>query len=247
MKILKVEFENINSLAGQWCIDFTDASYAELDHSLFVISGKTGMGKTSILDAITLAIYGATPRQGIIYNGNEGNAVMTSDKGNCYARVTYKCQKGIFVSEWSQRRAHDRANGNLQAAQGEIYSVDNPQQKLFSGRTGANGELGKANAEIIQLDYSQFCRSIMLAQGEFSKFLTSDERERADILEKLNGTEKYRRIGKKVGDHRSEARSARDNAQTAFDTLNNNSFRAIRTFKHLQYFCHYTHFVQIVF
>lgn len=221
MKILKVEFENINSLAGQWCIDFTDASYAELDHSLFVISGKTGMGKTSILDAITLAIYGATPRQGIIYNGNEGNAVMTSDKGNCYARVTYKCQKGIFVSEWSQRRAHDRANGNLQAAQGEIYSVDNPQQKLFSGRTGANGELGKANAEIIQLDYSQFCRSIMLAQGEFSKFLTSDERERADILEKLNGTEKYRRIGKKVGDHRSEARSARDNAQTAFDTLNN--------------------------
>ena len=45
MKILKVEFENINSLAGQWCIDFTDASYAELDHSLFVISGKTGMGK----------------------------------------------------------------------------------------------------------------------------------------------------------------------------------------------------------
>lgn len=221
MKILKVEFENINSLAGQWCIDFTDASYAELDHSLFVISGKTGMGKTSILDAITLAIYGATPRQGIIYNGNEGNAVMTSDKGNCYARVTYKCQKGIFVSEWNQRRAYDRANGNLKAAQGEIYSVDNPQQKLFSGRTGANGELGKANAEIIQLDYSQFCRSIMLAQGEFSKFLTSDERERADILEKLNGTEKYRRIGKKVGDHRSEARSARDNAQTAFDTLNN--------------------------
>ncbi len=221
MKILKVEFENINSLAGQWCIDFTDASYAELDHSLFVISGKTGMGKTSILDAITLAIYGATPRQGIIYNGNEGNAVMTSDKGNCYARVTYKCQKGIFVSEWSQRRAHDRANGNLQAAQGEIYSVDNPQQKLFSGRTGANGELGKANAEIIQLDYSQFCRSIMLAQGEFSKFLTSDERERADILEKLNGTEKYRRIGKKVGDHRSEARSAKESAQVAYDTLNN--------------------------
>lgn len=221
MKILKVEFENINSLAGKWCIDFTDPSYSELDHSLFVISGKTGMGKTSILDAITLALYGATPRQGIIYNGNDGNAVMTSDKGTCFARVTYRCRKGTYVSEWNQRRARDKADGNLQNAQGKIWRIENPQDPIFAGNTGKNGEMGKANAEIIQLDYSQFCRSIMLAQGEFSKFLTSDERERADILEKLNGTEKYRRIGKKVGDHRREAKSAKDTSQTAFDTLNN--------------------------
>lgn len=221
MKILKVEFENINSLAGKWCIDFTDPSYSELDHSLFVISGKTGMGKTSILDAITLALYGATPRQGVIYNGNEGNAVMTSDKGTCFARVTYRCRKGTYVSEWNQRRARDKADGNLQNAQGKIWRIENPQDPIFAGNTGKNGELGKANAEVIQLDYSQFCRSIMLAQGEFSKFLTSDERERADILEKLNGTEKYRRIGKKVGDHRREAKAAKDTSQAAFDALNN--------------------------
>ena len=219
MKILKVEFENINSLAGKWCIDFTDSSYSELDHSLFVISGKTGMGKTSILDAITLALYGATPRQGLVYNGTDGNAVMTSDKGNCYARVTYKCQNGTFVSEWSQRRARDKADGCLQNAQGKIYPLDDPQNILFSGNTGAKGELGKANAAIIQLDYDEFCRSIMLAQGEFSKFLNCPERERAEILEKLNGTERYRLIGKKVGDHKSEAKSAKDTSQAAFDTL----------------------------
>lgn len=221
MKILKVEFENINSLAGKWCIDFTDPSYSELDHSLFVISGKTGMGKTSILDAITLALYGATPRQGVIYNGNEGNAVMTSDKGTCFARVTYRCRKGTYVSEWNQRRARDRADGNLQNAQGKIWRIENPQNPIFTGNTGRNSELARANAEIIQLDYSQFCRSIMLAQGEFSKFLTSEEKERADILEKLNGTEKYRRIGKKVGDHRREAKAAKDTSQAAFDALNN--------------------------
>jgi len=221
MKILKVEFENINSLAGKWCIDFTDPSYSELDHSLFVISGKTGMGKTSILDAITLALYGATPRQGVIYNGNDGNAVMTSDKGTCFARVTYRCRKGTYVSEWNQRRARDRADGNLQNAQGKIWRIENPQNPIFTGNTGRNSELARANAEIIQLDYSQFCRSIMLAQGEFSKFLTSEEKERADILEKLNGTEKYRRIGKKVGDHRREAKAAKDTSQAAFDALNN--------------------------
>ena len=221
MKILKVEFENINSLAGKWCIDFTDPSYSELDHSLFVISGKTGMGKTSILDAITLALYGATPRQGVVYNGNDGNAVMTSDKGTCFARVTYRCRKGTYVSEWSQRRARDKADGNLQNAQGKIWRIENPQDPIFMGNTGRNSEMGKANAEIIQLDYQQFCRSIMLAQGEFSKFLTSEEKERADILEKLNGAEKYRRIGRKVGDHRREARTAKDTSQAAFDTLNN--------------------------
>lgn len=226
MKILKVEFENINSLAGKWCVDFTHPSYSELDHSLFVISGKTGIGKTSILDAITLALYGATPRQGKVYKSIEGNAVMTSDKGVCFARVTYKCKKGIFVSEWSQHRAHGKADGGLQAAQGRIYNVDNPEDLLFNGNTGRDGELEAANAEIIQLDYSQFCRSIMLAQGEFSKFLTSDEKERAEILKKLNGTEKYHRIGKRVGDHRSEAKAAKANAQIAFNTLSNSMPKA---------------------
>ena len=150
---------------------------------------------------------------------------MTSDRGHCYARVTYKCQKGKFVSEWSQHRAHDKPNGALQDAHGKIYSVDNPQDLLFNEKTGkarkedGMGDFGRANAQIIQLDYSQFCRSIMLAQGEFSRFLTSTERERADILEKLNGTERFRRIGAKVGEHRREARAAKENAQTAFDAL----------------------------
>jgi exonuclease SbcC len=224
MKILKIEFENINSLAGKWCIDFTDPSYSELDHSLFVISGKTGVGKTSILDAITLALYGATPRQGVVSNGENGNAVMTSDKGSCFARVTYRCRKGTFVSEWNQHRADNKPDGNLQPAEGLIYNLDRPEDVRFKENAGTPrnknemNRFGKANADIMQLDYSQFCRSIMLAQGEFSKFLTSDERERADILEKLNGTERYRRIGAKVGAHKSAANAARDLAQKAFDT-----------------------------
>ena len=217
MKILKVEFENINCIAGKWEIDFTDPSYAQAGNR-FVISGQTGSGKTSILDAITLAIYGRTPRQEKIY-GNDGNGVMTADKGNCFAQVTYQCKKGTFVSRWSQRKGRDRVDGQLQPAEGLVYSVDRPDERIFDGKTGSREELAQANTKIIQLDYSEFCRSIMLAQGEFSKFLTCNEKERAEILEKLNGMEKYRRIAVKVSEHWSESKRAKDEAESNLGTL----------------------------
>lgn len=206
MKILKIELENINSLAGYWSIDFTDPSYAQ-NHNLFVICGDTGAGKSSILDAITLALYGRTPRQSIIYIGT-GNEVMTRNTGYCMARVTYECNHVIYVSEWSQRRGRDKASGNLQAPEGLLYIQGQKDVPKFSGKTQKEGDLGKANAEIIQLDYDQFCRSIMLAQGEFSKFLESDEEERAEILEKLNGTENYRKIAQKADEHWTATKAA---------------------------------------
>ncbi len=208
MKILKIELENINSLFGKWCIDFTDPSF--VNNSLFSISGPTGSGKSSILDAITLALYGRTPRQETIHKGGDGNEVMTRDAGFCSARVTYRCSKGEFVSEWSQRRSRDKANGNLQDAQGTVYRVGEEASPIFNGKTGTKEELAKVNTENTQLDFSQFCRSIMLAQGEFSKFLTCGESDRAQILEKLNGSEKYRLIAKKVGDRWSKAKADKD-------------------------------------
>ena len=132
MKILKIELENINCLAGKWAIDFTDPSYAEQGHNLFVIHGNTGSGKSSILDAVTLALYGATPRQGYVYKSIAGNAVMTADTGSCFARVTYQCVKGTFVSQWSQHRAGNRANGNLQDAEGVVWGAVVDQDQLIA-------------------------------------------------------------------------------------------------------------------
>lgn len=224
MKILKVEFENINSLKGKWCIDFTDPSF-EANDNLFAICGPTGSGKSSILDAITLAIYGRTPRQKLIYKGS-GNEVMTRDTGNCSARVTYKCMRGTFVTEWSQRRARDNAQGNLQDANGLVYAIEKPENPIFNARTGTGMELANVNASNIQLDYSQFCRSIMLAQGEFGVFLTCEEDERAKILEKLNGTEKYRKIAVKAGENWSKSKAERDRIEAACSAVSKNMLTA---------------------
>ena len=217
MRILKLEFENLNSLAGKWTIDFTHPDYAR-SHDIFVIHGPTGAGKTTILDAITLALYGRTPRLATINDGAGGNELMTRGTSFCRAQVMYSCKKGVFASEFQQKRAKAKASGRLQKVEYVIRKLTddsfNDDRSLFdaageivsSGTTGAH--LEKETQRIIQLDYNQFCRSIMLAQGEFNTFLKSPERERAEILEKLTGTERYREIGKNIAAKFSEIKKS---------------------------------------
>ncbi len=211
MKILKVEFENINSLAGHWCIDFQDESY-NAAHNIFVICGPTGAGKTTILDAITLAIFGKTPRQTKI-NKSE-NEIMTRETTSCFARVTYECETGTYVSEWYQRYGRP-TKGKPSQKQDPGYKIsriaDDGSLEIISEGKQSKDALGEANSKIIKLDYTQFCRSIMLAQGEFNKFLTSTENERAAILEKLDGSEKYRTVAARVYERYRKERDIYDN------------------------------------
>ena len=90
MKILKLKFSNLNSLAGTWEIDFTCPTFTS--SGIFLITGPTGSGKTTILDAISLALYGRTPRLGKVTKTN--NHVMTRHTGECSAEVIFESQKG---------------------------------------------------------------------------------------------------------------------------------------------------------
>ncbi|MBR1722293.1 MAG: AAA family ATPase, partial [Treponema sp.] len=205
MRIKKLEFENLNSLKGHWLIDFEHPDYAR-NHDIFVIHGSTGSGKTTLLDAITLALYGRTPRIDKINNRDAGNKIMSDGTGSCHARVTYSCKKGILVSEFQQSKKGGKSTGSLQPASFKITALlpEGGEEVIASG-IGSN--LGSETQKIIQLDYNQFCRSIMLAQGEFSAFLESNPEQRADILEKLTGTERYREIGKKIAEEFSDIKT----------------------------------------
>lgn len=84
MKIVQLRFQNLNSLVGEWQIDFTDPAFVA--DGIFAITGPTGAGKSSILDAICLALYGRTPRLGRITKSS--NEIMSRQTGECFAEVT---------------------------------------------------------------------------------------------------------------------------------------------------------------
>ena len=199
MKIKKIEFCNINSLAGEWTIDFESPDFA--NSGMFCISGPTGSGKTSILDAICLGLYGATPRLKAIVG--ESNEVMTYGSKNCYAKVTFECRGSVYSACWDQHRAA-RTNKLQKYSWVLINETTGSTEASLSRQT----EIEATMTRIIGLDFDQFTKSMMLAQGEFNKFLKCKENERAAILEKLTGDVIYRKIAVAVHDCYADANKA---------------------------------------
>lgn len=189
MKILQVRLRNLNSLAGDWFIDFTSAEIR--NSGIFAITGPTGAGKSTILDGICLALYGKTPRLGPV--NKSSNEIMTRHTGECFAEIEFLTGKGRYRCHWSQHRARKSATGDLQQQKHEI--VDALSEKVVESKLKL---VEKKVIEVTGLDFEQFTRSILLAQGDFNIFLKSGPDKRAPILEQITGTSIYSKISQKV-------------------------------------------------
>ena len=193
MKILELRFKNLNSLYGEWTIDFTSPGY--ISDGIFVLTGPTGSGKSTILDAISLALYGTTPRLGKI--SQTSNEVMSRNTGECYAELIFESQAGKFRCHWSQHRARKKPTGSLIASKQEISDI-RTGQVLGSKKT----DVSVIIEEKTGMDFRRFTRSILLAQGEFDTFLKASPEDKSMILEQITGTEIYTEISKKVHEKR---------------------------------------------
>ncbi len=197
MRILKIRFKNLNSLVGQWEIDLTHRAYAS--DGIFAITGPTGAGKTTILDAVCLALYGRTPRLTKVTKA--ANEIMSRQTGECFAEVTFETQVGRFRCHWSQHRARKKPDGELQPPRHEIADADSG--KIFEEKLrGVAEQIETATG----MDFDRFTRSMLLAQGGFAAFLQAAPDERAPILEQITGTEIYSEISVRVHERRSEER-----------------------------------------
>ena len=182
MKILRITFENLNSLpSGD--IDLENGPLSRA--GIFAITGPTGSGKSTILDAITLALYGRAARYEKAPNPEH---MMSRHTGQCQAEVVFEVPSGRYRAQWTLRRARGRAEGKLQAPTRRIFDSE--------GKTLAQN-ISEADREIVALtglDYERFLRSALLAQGQFARFLKASESERADLLESLTSTAVYSQL-----------------------------------------------------
>lgn len=203
MKILAIRGSNLTSFAGDFAMELDQPPLDRL--GLFAITGATGAGKSTLLDAMCLALFDRTPRLG----GRGGAPVGRADEeeearlsaydvrgmlrrgaGEGFAEVDFQGKDGRrYRARWSVWRARNRAEGRFRPQEMSLTDVASSQQ---FGRT--KSEVLTAIQERLGLSFDQFRRSALLAQGEFAAFLKADASERAELLERMTGTEVYSRL-----------------------------------------------------
>jgi DNA repair protein SbcC/Rad50 len=189
MKIESVRFKNINNLKGEHEINFLDPEI--LENGIFLITGNTGSGKSTILDSISLALYGQTPRFKSINSNN--NPIMTKGTADCYSSVVFSVNEIKYESTWSQRKARGKADGNLLQQEVKLQCLTTGE---FYG--SKINEWASKVEEITGLDYDRFSRTVILSQGSFDKFLKAPKNEKSKILEEITGTKIYSQISQKT-------------------------------------------------
>jgi len=205
VRILSLRLKNLNSLKGEWKIDFTAEPFA--GNGLFAITGPTGAGKTTLLDAICLALYHRTPRMSVL--SQSGNELMTRHTADCLAEVEFEVKGQPYRAFWSQRRARDKAEGALQAPKVELVRIDRASGEGQILTDKINDKL-KQTETLTGLDFERFTKSMLLAQGGFAAFLEANANQRAELLEELTGTEIYGLISQRVFERTREVRGALD-------------------------------------
>ncbi|RLA40697.1 MAG: exonuclease SbcC [Gammaproteobacteria bacterium] len=194
MRILQLRFKNLNSLLGEWQIDLTDPAYG--NDGIFAITGPTGAGKSTILDAICLALYGRTPRLSKITKSS--NEIMSRHSGECFAEITFETPAGQFRCHWSQHRARKKAAGDLQSPKHEISDALSGQIIEAQIR-----KVAQRIEAITGMDFERFTLSMLLAQGSFAAFLQAAPDQRAPILEQITGSAIYSQISTRVHELRT--------------------------------------------
>ena len=213
MKILKIEGQNLASLKDRFEIDFTSDNFEK--NGLFAIFGKTGAGKSTILDAMTLALYGEIARPNISLDkgdaakinnlslNNKGFIISEGSTGGAYAKVVFEGNdRQHYCAEWVLRKP--------EASPKRYLSCDAGAERieLKQNRDGKD-----KIEELTGLSFDNFTRTVLLPQGAFANFVDSKVSERAALLSKISGLDIYSKLAEMVREDYSKVGSQADELQ----------------------------------
>ena len=203
MRPLKLMMQAFGPYADKEEIDFTLLG----SRTMFVISGKTGSGKTTIFDGISYAIYGKA--SGEDRNGSDLRSHFASDELPTEVALEFTLRNKIYYIKRSpqQEKKKDRGDG---------YTTIGAKAELYVNDQSGNRQLVAANVrdvdikikEIMLIDSNQFRQILMIPQGEFRKLLTSDSKEKEIILQRLFHTEIYKHIEEKLKEEATELKNS---------------------------------------
>lgn len=210
MQIRRLLLRNLHSIRSEVEINFMASPL--VDSGLFAITGDTGAGKTTILDAITLAMYGkvcrnSRPEEVLSHGAEEGFAECDFEAAGKLVRCQWRCwqprsKKGTGPkTERSVACWDEQAGAFIVVAERKIKEVEAYVE------------------EVSGLDFERFTRSAMLAQGDFAAFLKAAPRERSELLERITGTEVYSALGKAAHERHNLERSALQDLTAKRDAL----------------------------
>lgn len=212
MRILAIRGKNLASLEGEFEVDFTAEPLKSA--GIFAITGSTGSGKSTLLDAICLALFNDTPRinqasdnadiadvKELTIKQKDSRNILRRGTADGYAEVDFVALSGErYRARWGVRRSRDKVDGSLQNATYKVFNLT-ANSELQGGKT----ELLQSVRELIGLTFDQFTRAVLLAQGDFATFLKAAPKEKAELLEKLTGTDIYSRISSKIYENTKQA------------------------------------------
>ncbi len=198
MKLLNLEMSAFETYAGRVKLDF-----AELG-SLFLITGKTGAGKTTIFDAITFALYGE------VSGDDRGEKTLRSNFAEpgteSYVDLTFEHLGQTYRVRRVPEHTREKKRGTGTVKQTSSVDLYLPDRKVISKARDAD----EAIRQIIGLNVGQWRQVVMLAQGQFRKLLTADTSDRGEILASLFETQKFSMLSEVLKDMASESGSDTD-------------------------------------
>jgi len=197
MKIKKLKFSNINSFKGEFEIDFE-----KFYNDVFLISGPTGSGKTTIIDAILAAIYNKTPRL------SHTRELINKDSKEAFIVLEFELDRDEFKITWKGKK--------------RPKSTEIKRSLYINGEEVADKEkeIDRIIFQKIKLSFNEFTKAIVLAQGKFDAFLSAKSDEKMKLLETILDVEEFEKISIKIFEKHKELESEIEDTKKRIDEIN---------------------------